>query len=73
MQTNPPIKIGCNLHILFPIVKKIYNYAVLTSHQNLTHTKKNKIYKMILQNSYINATRHPDPSKYTCVPVHIFI
>lgn len=41
--------------------------------QNLTHTKKNKTYKMILQNSYINATRQPDPSKYTCVPVHIFI
>lgn len=31
----------------------------------LTHTHKtNKIYKMILQNSYINATRHPNPSKY---------
>lgn len=25
---------------------------------------------MILQNSYINATRHPNPSKYESVPVH---
>lgn len=61
MQTNPPIKIGCiNLHVLFPITQN--RYAVLTSHQkqpNLSHTHKtNKIYKMILQNSYINATRH---------------
>lgn len=73
MRTNPPIKIGCiNLHVLFPITQN--RYAVLTSHQkqpNLTHTqKKNKIYKMILQNSYINATRHPNPSKYKTVPVH---
>lgn len=73
MQTNPPIKIGCiNLHVLFPITQN--RYAVPTSHQkqpNLTHTqKKNKIYKMILQNSYINATRHPNPSKYKSVPVH---
>lgn len=53
-------------------------YAVLISHQkqqNLTHThthKTNKIYKMILQNSYINATHHPNPSKYKSVPVHTY-
>lgn len=36
-----------------------------------THTHKtNKIYKMNLQNSYNNATRHPNPSKYKSVPVH---
>lgn len=50
MQTNPPIKIGCDLHILFPIVKKICNNAVLTSpqkQQNLTHTKQTKYTKWI--------------------------
>lgn len=76
MQTNPPIKIGCiNLHVLFPITQN--RYAVLhlsseaTKSDTHTHTHKtNKIYKMILQNSYINATRHPNPSKYKSVPVH---